>query len=125
MLQYLFEARNDDEHGLEPITEHKRGALAIGVNKPGFSREMKLEMRIGFADGNNYINATPLDGKPILFEHTPDTFALSAIRPRGRQSMQPPTTHLGKQLADPSPVGVASVALAYMEELLQEASALA
>jgi hypothetical protein len=42
LLQYLFEARNDDEHGLNDSTALDPGGLAIGVSKPGYSRSMHI-----------------------------------------------------------------------------------
>jgi hypothetical protein len=123
LLQYLFEARNDDEHGLEPITEHQQASLSVGVNKPGYSNNMLVNMRIGFPDGNNYIKTTPLDGRPVLIEQAPERFVLSALHPRGRPNLPPPTMHLGAPVKDATPTGVATSALVYMSALVEAASA--
>ena len=122
LLQYLFEARNDDEHGLEAITEHVPGSLAIGVAKPGYSNNMLIkELVIGDGGQITRFDAEPLDGKPILIEQTLPHARLAKIRPRGRPPMDPPTAHRGSPLPDNSPVTVADTALSYLEELVAEA----
>ena len=47
LLQYLYQARDDDEHGLSRVVEHVPGALGIGVSKPGFSNAIRLDGSIG------------------------------------------------------------------------------
>ena len=117
LLQYLYEARNDDEHGLEPITTHQRPELRVGVAKEGFSSAMSISMIGGV------ISSTSFDGKPVLIERTPEAFLLNNIQPRGRPSTAPPTKHMGVALEDVSPRNVASLALTYMDTLVSEAAA--
>ena len=40
LLQYLFQARDDDEHGIDPITTRDPGGFVVGARKPGFSGSM-------------------------------------------------------------------------------------
>lgn len=121
LLQYVYEARNDDEHGLEPITALKRGGLAIGVAKPGFSSSMVFNGTLG---PGGSLNVEALDGKPVLIEHIPDSFVLGDIAPRGRPKMAPPKTHLGEPLPSQAPSAVAETTLRYMRGLVDEASRL-
>lgn len=121
LLQYLFEARNDDEHGLDPITEHVPGSLAVGVAKPGFSNRMLINKML-IRDGKiTHFDAEPLDGKPILIEQTLPHARLSQIRPRGRPPMDPPKTHQGQPLSDTTPLGIANMSLTYLAALVEEA----
>jgi hypothetical protein len=121
LLQYLFEARNDDEHGLDAITEHVPGTLKVGVNKPGFSNAMHIKNLVIDGEGQISFETESLDGKPILVEQTPSYARLAQIRPRGRPPMHPPTSHLGTALSDNSPVAVADTAVVYLEALVAEA----
>lgn len=120
LLQYLYEARNDDEHGLEPVVKFAHGYTAIGVNKQGFSQSMRFDGVIGGPAGTS-LKVTSLDGKPVLVEQAPDRTLLASIRPRGRPEMQPPQKHLGKELLDDAPTAVANHALDYMRQLVAEA----
>ena len=121
LLQYLFEARNDDEHVIEEVTEHVPGSLAIGVAKPGYSNSVRIE-NLSIKGGKVTIGGLHgLDGKPVLVEQTVPHPRLSKIRPRGRSEMSPPTSHLGAQLRDNSPVTVAETALIYLAALVEDA----
>jgi hypothetical protein len=121
LLQYLFEARNDDEHGLEAITEHVQGSTKIGVSKPGFSNSIYIR-KLSIGPTGIEFDGHSLDGKPILMEQTLPHFRLSEIRPRGRPLMQPPSSHKGIILTDISPVAVADLALSYFRALVEEAA---
>ena len=119
LMQYLFEARNDDEHGLEPITELHPGSLGIGVAKPGYSNSI-LFNSVTMKDGQVTVDAQSLDGKPILIEQTAPHARLADVRARGRV-ISPPKSHLGQPLADTSPLAVAELGYIYLERLLDEA----
>lgn len=119
LLQYLYEARNDDEHGLEPISRHEPGYLSIGVAKAGFS----TSMRIDTSDPRGSINVESLDGKPILIQHKPSSFTLIEVQSRGR-TVPVPTKHKGQLLEDLSPVAVANLGLAHLSELVAGAEKL-
>lgn len=121
LLQYLYEARNDDEHGLEPISRHESGSLAIGVAKPGFSNAMRIGGMIG---PGGSLQVESLDGKPILIEHIPSRFLLNEVRARGR-IVQVPAKHKGQELDDQSPLAVATLGLAHLVSLVDEAERLA
>lgn len=122
LLQYLFEARNDDEHGLEQSTEHVPGSLAIGVAKPGFSNSIMLN---GILGQGGTMNVTSLDGKPILIEQTLPHTKLIGIKARGGRTYNPPKFHNGRTLDDQSPLNVASLRLAYLTALVGDAERLA
>ena len=91
LLQYLFEARNDDEHGLENSAEHVPGSLAIGVRREGFSSGVILNGTIG-PGGSLHVQST--DGKPVLIKQTLPHVRLISIAARGGRTIDPPKTHL-------------------------------
>ncbi|MET0589025.1 MAG: hypothetical protein ABWZ75_10950 [Novosphingobium sp.] len=120
LLQYLFEARNDDEHGLGSSTEHVPGALAIGVARDGYSRAMRIN---GSTGPGGVLNVESLDGKPVLIERTLPHIRLIGVQARGNRTIAPPTMHRGSKLTDASPLNVATLGLAYLAELVVQAEA--
>ena len=121
LLQYLFQARDDEEHGVEAATELQPGALGIGVNKPGFSTAMHIRRLAIDQQGNVELDATSHDGKPILLEITPARSILKPVTGRGNRIYDPPTAHLGNAIPDNSPIPVAQLALIYLESLVDQA----
>ena len=120
LLQYIYQARNDDEHGIEPTTEIVPGSLAIGVNKPGYSTHMTLSgsFKTGF-------QATSHDGKPVLAELTLPQIQLVSVHGRDKAKIyDPPKEHMGQSLTDTSPINVARLTLHYLSALVGEAKRL-
>ncbi len=138
LLQYLYEARNDDEHGLGSSIALQPERRAIGIAEPGYSNTMILNggpFKDVLVSGGSTafvsegplpvdIRATPLDGKPVLERRTPATAILIEVKARGNRIYNPPTTHLGDDLTDVSPISVAKLAIDYLEGLIAEASSL-
>lgn len=118
LLQYLFEARNDDEHGLDNSTEHVPGSLAIGVAREGYSNSVRLNGTLG--PGGSF-NVESLDGKPVLIEQTLPHARLVSVQARGNRTINPPLSHLGVRLHDTSPVAVATLGLTYLTALVDDA----
>lgn len=140
LLQYMFEARNDDEHGLGSAVKLKPELHEIGVAGPGFSNTVRLDggpfsnvvisgcgTALAFEGGPPPpgLRVTPLDGKPVRVRRTPATTVLIPVTARGDRTYNPPTEHLGKPLQDTSPIAVAEMNIAYLEGLLAEAEELA
>jgi hypothetical protein len=122
LLQYLYQARDDDEHGLSRVVEHVPGALGIGVSKPGFSNAIRLDGSIG---PGGTLQITSLDGLPVLVEQTLPHVRLIRVHGRDKKPYDPPEQHLGAKLASNLPVPVAKLALSYFEGIFAEAAALA
>lgn len=121
LLQYLFQARDDEEHGIGFGTRKLPGSFVLGSFKPGFSqsftiKSFKYDPNLGYE-----VDARSNDGKPILFEFTPFRVALRPVTGRGKISYDPPKNHLGKFLPDNSPLTVAKLAIAYLADLVSEA----
>jgi hypothetical protein len=120
LLRYVHQARNADEHGLEPIAEHVGGSLAIGVSGPGFARGIRLDGSL-----ETGLRVQSLDGLPVRIQQTfPHPKLITVHDSRFGDSFDPPTSHLGNDLPNDSPFTVASFALAYLSSLVDEASKL-
>jgi hypothetical protein len=140
LLQYLYEARNDDEHGLGSSVGFQPETYEFGISKPGYSNTVVVNggpfKDVVFSGWGTAVRfqgtapppgfeVTPLDGQPVLNRATPATTILVEISARGGRKYVPPTMHLGLPLNDTSPIGAATVALVYLDSLLEEASKLA
>lgn len=119
LLTYIFEARNDDEHGLENSAELAPGHLIIGKSIPGTSQSVRIDGMIG---PGGTLRVTSLDGKPVAIEAKGPHARLVSVTARGDRTIFPPTRHLGDAIGDASPLNVARLGLIYLEKLIEEAS---
>lgn len=120
LLQYLFQARDDDEHGIGEVTRLEPGRTRIGVNAPGASNAMRVS---GFSDGQGRMHITELqsyDGKPIAVQSVPYRSVLAPVQGRGG-IFEPPTMHKGAPIKDTSPLGVAKLCVEHLAGLIVEA----
>lgn len=143
LLQYMFQARNDDEHGLGSAVELKPELHEFGLAGPGFSNVVQFDggpfssivcvrdepdgAAVAFESMSppSDLKVTSLDGKPVGFRRTPATTILMPVTGRDNRTYHPPTVHLGQSLQDTSPVAVAELNIAYLRGLLAEAEELA
>jgi hypothetical protein len=124
LLQYIYQARNDDEHGLDPVVKRIPGRMEIGRQAPGYSSNISgTNLRIVKGD-ISYDTLVSHDGKPILIEQEPARVLLAKVVTRG-VTFDPPTEHLGVPLTDLSPPSVAKLAVAYLDSLVEAAAKLA
>jgi hypothetical protein len=87
LLQYLFQARDADEHGIESVTQFVPGSLAIGVAKPGFSQSVRISnLKVGADGALHRAEVASLDGLPVLVEETNPHSKLVAVTGRGSNS---------------------------------------
>lgn len=111
LLQYLYEARNDDEHGLGSSVHLQPEKHEFGVSRPGYSNTVRL-------DGGPFHNVivsgcgtavvfegigpppdltvTPLDNKPVLIRRIPATAILVEVTGRGDRKYPPPHISSGQ-----------------------------
>ena len=125
LLQYLFQARDDDEHGLNEITRLEGSSVGIGKGAHGYSNNVTVHnLRI---ENGQIINCDveSNDGKPVLIETRGPRAVLSPIIGRGPVIYQPPTKHEGIDIQDRTPLGVATLGLAYLSTLVDKAATLA
>jgi hypothetical protein len=126
LLQYLFQARNDDEHGLNDVTRRKRQSTSICRRREGYASGVRIKSMIVHPDGRIlHADVESMDDKPILVVETPAHSVLQPVHARGGLTFPPPTSHRGKPLPNLRPVTVASLAVSYLRELVEEASAMA
>src|SRR3546814_20065635 len=55
LLSYVNENSNDDEHGIEPITEYAPATLALGLKPPTSSGKLIVEYETVFIIRNNIV----------------------------------------------------------------------
>tara|TARA_R110002012_G_scaffold85282_4_gene212771 strand:+ start:1057 stop:1659 length:603 start_codon:yes stop_codon:yes gene_type:complete len=121
LLQYLFQARDDEEHGIDFGMEEKPGSLAIGVHKPGFSGDFTIRSLAYVSNKDFSIDAKSNDGKPVLVEVTPFRSELKTVTGRGDIKYHPPKFHLGKPLPNNTPIVVGRLALSYLSAIVEDA----
>lgn len=118
LLQYLHQARNADEHGLEPVSQLRGGSFSL-------SAEGSIHIERLAIDGNGNIDlrlGPDSTGKPVI-KLTPATAVLLPVTDdRFGATFQPPLEHKGVKLTDTSPAAVAALGLVYHEALLAEAA---
>lgn len=118
LLQYLHQARNADEHGLEPVTEFQPGSIVLGSTS-GSSYIGRLEMKNGHIEVEDFRDTG--GGIPYI-QTEPPTARLVTVRDgRFGDAFNPPSEHLGQPIEDKTPLGVAKLGLAYHERMLDEA----
>lgn len=117
LLSYMREARNVEEHGIEPVAEYHPEALAIGGGGEGVIR------RIGFGPGRMIVETGPWRGDPPALEYVPPHARLIAVTNRRGKILEVPQYHRGEQLTDQSPAVLGELWLNYTAALLDEAEA--
>lgn len=117
LLAYLHQARNTDEHGIEPVAEHDPGGFSIGTRGEHVSIENMV-----FGPEGLHATIRPVDGKyPTIQIRTPRAVLIHVRNSRFGDVFNPPREHLGKTLDDNSPLSVAELGLAHLEKLVEEA----
>ncbi len=122
LLQYLHQARNAEEHGIAPITQHEPGSLFVGVS----GESVHIEKMTIDGSGNVKMRLKPVNGKlPTVMATPPQTRLVTVRDDRFGTTFDPPTTHLGKNLTSGSPLEVANLGMAYHEGLVSDATSMA
>jgi hypothetical protein len=119
LLRYLHQARNSDEHGIEPVAEIVPGSMGIGAT-PGASvrlRSLIMTRNVIVADADPpealQVSITPTDAKlSRVYDDRSDTW------------YEPPLVHQGRSIAGANPIRVAELAITYLETLLAQAESL-
>lgn len=121
LLSYLHQARNADEHGIEPITVLKPGQITLTS-----SGSIALQSLIINNDGTVAAEFVPYSegAHPVVKAEPASAVLISVIDERFGNRFDPPTEHLGAALSDTSPMTVARAGLAYHVALVEEAGKL-
>jgi hypothetical protein len=121
LLQYLHQARNADEHGIEPVAVHDPGGIGIGVGgQPVEVSNLRFD-----EEGRASAVVKSLDGKPpkILIQG-PHARPVEVVDSRYGNRYPVPREHLGKPLKRLSPLSMAQAGYAHSERLVEEAAKL-
>lgn len=118
LLRYMLHARDAAEHGIEKITEKRPGGVAIRPKQGNSILVRRMEIRGDHSGAKITIDPETMEEIEITFH--PDNVSLVTVVDRGT-AYQPPTSHLGRAIADVSPVALAEIAIAYLEAKIAEA----
>lgn len=113
LLQYVHQARNSEEHGLERVIEIS--STHIKLNRPGAS--VTLE-----SDG---VSKWKVVSGEDQVEFANDVLTLTPVRnTKFGDVFQPPTSHAGADIPNASVISVVALALSYFQGMASEAAAL-
>jgi hypothetical protein len=119
LLKYIYEARNDEEHGLSEVLSVQPPQTLIGIAQPGFSDSIRID-----GSSETGFRITNLGTGPVLSDFRPERGKLNSVTNRKGAQISPPTVHLGQPIPEVTPEAVAGLALEYLEKLVAEATAL-
>ena len=122
LLQYLYHARNDVEHGLEPVLEEGLGRFLFELPDAGKNGRI-----IGYTHDpiTGEMEVYRPDGGPIkLIGEREPGIELATVKGRGGEVFAPPIVHKGRPIGPISPIAAGELGLAYMLELIQQAEKL-
>lgn len=114
LLQWVFEARNDEEHGLARSLNQNMPLASITL---GYMESATIEFI-----GNGDFKITRPDGSNARFTVAPHEVEVSTINARGGRSLPPPKTCLNLTLPSPKALLIADLAIKYIDNLIEEAS---
>jgi hypothetical protein len=124
LLRYLFEARNDGEHGTAYSARH------AGPHIGFLSTSAIIRFRFN-ADGSPFLKP---DGKPLVIDDEDneieqistfpaESYLIEVKEYDGKKTVPPPTSHLGKSM-EPKPHIAADLGLKWLRSLIVVAEAM-
>lgn len=116
LLSYLHQAKNADEHGIEPITAYTPGGVKIGEGA-----QLSVIAKTIVNHGKTSLEVHPIES-PGIEIIAPSAKLIPVRDDRYGNVFDPPTQHLGSILPDASPLTIARLGFKYHEELVQTAS---
>lgn len=115
LMRYLHEARNVEEHGLEPTAKFETSSLSIG----GPGEAVRIDGMIG---PGGSLRVTPLGESKVTITYRPSETTLLPVMDRSGQLWPVPETHLSKPVSDQSPISISRLGLAVFTELVTDAA---
>lgn len=113
LLRWLFEARNDEEHGVITSAVHNPDLHGFYVE------EDAVVDRITYSSAGGFPRLFKADGKEIATKAAgfiPAQSALLEVTEKdGKRKVPPPTSHLGKPI-DPKPLVAAEFGLEWLQQ---------
>lgn len=118
LLQYLHQARNADEHGIEPITVDVPGSVNVIGDVYGGLIKFDGQGRPAF-----FMEKRPDGTYPDVVAIEPHARLVAVKDERFGDIFQPPKEHAGSPIEDDSPIGVATLSMNYVLAMIEEAKA--
>lgn len=116
LLQYLYQARNDEEHGLDQGTKAVPGRMTLQLTVPD-----SLQIDLSNVQVDNGMARLPDGQLAKVIEQQSPHIALVPVCDRDKSKTHPvPTRHLGLPVEDQSPLNIAQHALAYLAGMVKE-----
>jgi hypothetical protein len=124
LINYMWHARNADEHGLEQITSREPARMLFsGTGNYKITGRGGAPLRMG-SDQPIDMEITHSGGENPKIEFTQPYAKLATVKMRDGTAVPVPHDHLGVSLPDESPVTVAKLFLTYVQAMLSEARTL-
>ena len=117
LLSYMHQARNVEEHGIEPVAEQDPGSLTIGGASGG-----GIIRKIGFGPGKLVLELDRWHGDlPQVTYVPPHVRLIPVVDDRYGTTFKVPEFHLGQRIGDSSPRTMGALWLSYSAALIDEA----
>ncbi|HKR24224.1 MAG TPA: hypothetical protein VJS15_03115 [Allosphingosinicella sp.] len=116
LLQYLHQARNADEHGLDRTTPELEAEDTVTIPHGGNIAGIRLTL----PDGRVVLQPLPPEAAQVRLKLWSVTLT-DAVDSRYKTTYPPPREHLGKPIPENTPDTVAKLALDYLTALIDEA----
>lgn len=128
LTSYMLQARNAEEHALQPTARNEQPSIAIGAPGEDITIGRLTIDRDFFRNPEKHIVGRAWrtsDGKPpTIVRNAGGPSLLPVCDDRFGTTFRPPTEHLGRPLAKADPISVAELYLCYLEGLLTKATEL-
>ena len=123
LLQYMFQARNDEEHGLNDPIKFTPMRFEFGENDGG-SEFIPSQGADDLGSGGGQLRIRSAKSGLVQVRGTIARMHLVTVTARDGRKYPPPTTHCGQQLSSDFPNYLARLNLSYLEWLTNEAEKL-
>ncbi len=121
LLKYMYEARNDEEHGLVKSVRHAQVASGVGIPFGAGDGSVTATIRVDENGVLHVENVISDFANAVGFVVDEYDMVLSTVTSRSGVSYPPPNMHLHIALEDERPVTAATATYAYMENLIARA----
>lgn len=131
LLQYMFQARNSEEHGIASVTALKPNFPVRQIDEDGNEVD-NIDWGSGRVDQEKgFIKYDYIDQKDDRPTRTqignfgpPAPVLRPVVDSRNNQTFAPPKEHLGRRITDTSPINVAGLFIVYLIDLTNRAGEL-
>jgi hypothetical protein len=124
LLRYLYQARNDEEHGIGRSIEPAGSSLYLEHSSDPNAKGEATFLYKNDGDGFKYtLTSVTGDAYRKIRIHGPE-IALQSVKTEKGIFIPPPFAFRGAMLQDRTPVAVAGLALDYIKSMVDEAEAL-